>query len=561
MLKELQVENLALIQQAIIPWQEGFNALTGETGAGKSMVIRALGLLLGGRAQQEYIRTGCESCLVQGVFLPPWPEKVAQDLAAAGFEKTDELICTREIQRPTKSVCRINLRSVPLAFYKSIVSQLVNIHGQMEHMNILEPWYQLELLDKFGGSALTEAAAAAASAYQAWSKAKNAMAAFEAAQAETAAKSEFLAWQLAELEKAALSPGEDEALRQEQYRLENAVALAKSANTAQSALSDSGRDGSALERVWEAKEQLEKLAAADDELQPLLQQINDAYYTLEDAAQQIRSYAQAIVANPGRLEEVNQRLAVIKEACRKYGGSVEAALAQAEEYRLQLDQVENKDYYGRELAKELATTEKEFSIKSTALHQLRQQAAATLGEAITQQLQQLCMPQAVFHIALLPAPPSESGEDEAVFMICPNPGEGDKPVAKIASGGEMSRIMLAVKVILAQMDQVPTLIFDEIDSGLGGIALSSVAEKLAFVSQYTQTICVTHAPVMAAYAKHHLLVAKKEEKGRTYTTLQPLTPSGRIAELCRMLAGDKVTEATRKQAVELLALHQKTNIK
>ena len=231
---------------------------------------------------------------------------------------------------------------------------------------------------------------------------------------------------------------------------------------------------------------------------------------------------------------------------------MEQVLARAEQYRQELDQVENKDYYGKTLRETLVKTEQAYRSQAAVLTQLRQQAALRLGKAISKELQELCMPQAVFSVELNPVTPSASGMDEAIFMICPNPGEGNKPVAKIASGGEMSRIMLAVKVILAQMDQVPTLIFDEIDSGLGGIALTSVARKLAEVSRYTQTICVTHAPVMAAYGDCQLQVVKMEEGGRTNTLVYQLQPEERLEELCRMLAGDHITEATRQQAQELL---------
>jgi len=553
------VENLALIEQASIQWLPGFNVLTGETGAGKSMVIDAMGLLLGGRAQQEYIRAGSEHCLVEGVFTEPWPKQVLLDLAEAGIDPEEDIVFSREIQRSAKSTCRINLRSVPLAFYKKIISQLVNIHGQMEHMNILEPWCQLALLDSYGGEKLAAAAAVTSEAYEKWFAAKTALAAFEKSQEELAAKSDFLAWQLREIEAAALLPGEDILLKQEQYRLENAASITQSLHAAQSALLESGKEGSPLERIWEAKCQVEKLARGDDSLDPLLQQLNAVYYDLEDASQQIRSCGQGVVDDPARLDEINHRLALIRDVCRKYGGSIEAVLAQGEEFRQELDQVENKEYYGRELAKNLKDTAELYERSSEDLRQLRQAAAYKLGEAITEELRELCMPQAVFSIVVQEGTPSPAGSDEAIFMICPNPGEGSKPVAKIASGGEMARIMLAVKVILAQMDQVPTLIFDEIDSGLGGIALSSVARKLAQVSLYSQTICVTHAPVVAAHADSHLLVVKNEEKGRTMTTVRRLDQEERVEELSRMLAGENITAATKAQAAELLRLNPQNN--
>ncbi len=555
MLKELHVENLALIEQASIQWLPGMNVLTGETGAGKSMVIDAMGLLLGGRAQQEYIRAGSENCLVQGVFTEPWPKQVLADLAEAGIDPAEELLSSREIQRSSKSTCRINLRPVPLVFYKKIISQLVNIHGQMEHMNILLPWCQLALLDGYGGEELAAASAVTAQAYEKWSAAKAAMDTFEKAQEEMTAKSEFLAWQIREIESAALVLGEDVSLKQEQYRLENVASIAQSLHAAQSALLESGREGAPLERIWDAKCQIEKLAAAEESLNPLVQQLNSVYYDLEDAAQQIRDYGQEVTDDPARLEEVNHRLAVIREICRKYGGSIEAVLDRGEEFRRELDQVENKEYYGRELQKNLKETKAFYEENSRVLRRLRCEAAAALGKAITGELRELCMPQAVFSILLQEAPPGPAGSDEAVFMICPNPGEGNKPVAKIASGGEMARIMLAVKVILAQMDQVPTLIFDEIDSGLGGVALSSVARKLAQVSRDTQTVCVTHAPIVAAYADSHLLVLKNEENSRTVTTIRRLDQTERLEELCRMLAGENITAATKAQAAELLRLN------
>ncbi len=550
---ELYVENLALIETATINWSGGLNVLSGETGAGKSIVIDAVGLLLGGRSHQDYIRAGCEKCFVQGVFQGPFDAVTERLLAEAGLEPfADQLILARELQNAGRSICRVNMRMVPVTFLKELACRLINIHGQMEHMLLLEPSNQLAMVDSYGGSGLMAQGEKVAEAWDKWQQNKTEWEHFVANQAQLAQKADFLKYQIKEIEAANLTSGEEEELQTERNLLQNAAKLAEAGQGAFFALTV-GDKSAPLEAVGKAMQCLDKLAGMDPAMGDLAKQLQDTYYAMEDVATELRKYNENIVDDPSRLDDVEKRLETIKTLGRKYGGNIPEILAFAESIKKELDNWENYELYEKELANKLATTKAAYMQEADILTNLRRKAAKKLGENITQEIQELQMPAAHFEPRLTLAEPSRGGVDEITFFISPNPGEGFKPVAKIASAGEMSRIMLAVKVILAQTDKVPTLIFDEIDSGLGGRALASMADKLGEVAKNTQAICVTHSPLVAAYAEQHFLINKEEKEGRTVVVVKKLGQSQRETELCRMLAGDKASQTTLSQAREMLA--------
>ena len=554
MFVELYVENLALIEKAVLKWDSGLNVLSGETGAGKSMVIGAVSLLLGGRASKDYIRKDAESCFVQGTFTVPFEDSVLEALEENGLPLDDELIFSRELNVNGKSVCRINMRQVPLSVFKTLSRQLINIHGQMEHMSLLETENQRVLLDSFGDTEHKTALEIVAEKFEIWQQALKELKAAKRQMASSDERRDLLMFQLQEIEDAELKIGEDDELKAERSVLQSAEALMRHAKQAEQEMNDS--QFSALSAIDAGREEINALSNIDENMNPLAERLNNLYFELEDILYEISRYQDSVVDDPMRLEQIEERLHKIRGLCKKYGGDIESVLAVAVSHKNELEQWENRDEL---LVKcEKAETKANLEYKEAAQN-LRKKRIATgkrLASAITEELHYLRMQEAVFGVEIVDAEPQSTGIDEVIFMISPNPGEGMKPVAKIASGGEMSRIMLSIKVILAKLDSIPTLIFDEIDTGLGGKALMSVAEKLSQISHGTQAICVTHAPVIAAFANHNLLVSKGREGERTITKVTVLDKQEKLNEVCRMLAGENITNATVEQAEELIALGQ-----
>ena len=559
MFAELYIENLALIEKTALLWQPGLNVLSGETGAGKSMLLDAVSLLLGSRAGKEQVRRGAERCRVQGVFLPPFSATLRQKLTELGLdfdsEENEELILSREVLAVGRSTCRINLQPVPLAALKAVGRLLINIHGQSEHVSLLEPEKQLHLLDSFGGDLIAAHRQETEAAYQSWQQVANQLAQAKQETADDAERRRFLQFQIAELTEAKLHPGEVEELTKEASGLESVQQRSEHAGRAYAALY--AGNNAALTNLSTVVDELDELKRIDAEVEPLQTRLQNLYYELEDTALELRSYREAIVDDPERLEEINSRLFALKVLGKKYKADESGLLKILADNQQELERRENREEYLADLADKETKLAAFYQQAAQKLHQLRANAGQELAAKITAELKYLQMSKAVFAVDLAAKASSADGFDEVQFMISPNPGEEMKPVAKIASGGEMSRIMLAIKVILASLDEVPTLIFDEIDTGLGGRALGSVAEKLVEVAHSTQAICVTHAPVLAAYADNNLLVEKNEHDGRTITTVQELAGEAKVLEISRMLAGDKVTATTRRQADELIEAGRK----
>ncbi len=559
MFAELYIENLALIEKTALLWQPGLNVLSGETGAGKSMLLDAVSLLLGSRAGKEQVRRGAERCRVQGVFLPPFSATLRQKLTELGLdfdsEENEELILSREVLAVGRSTCRINLQPVPLAALKAVGRLLINIHGQSEHVSLLEPEKQLHLLDSFGGDLIAAQRQETAAAYQSWQQVAKQLAQAKQETADDAERRRFLQFQIAELTEAKLHPGEVEELTKEASGLESVQQRSEHAGRAYAALY--AGNNAALTNLSTVVDELDELKRIDAEVEPLQTRLQNLYYELEDTALELRSYREAIVDDPERLEEINSRLFALKVLGKKYKADESGLLKILADNQQELERRENREEYLADLADKETKLAAFYQQAAQKLHQLRANAGQELAAKITAELKYLQMSKAVFAVDLAAKASSADGFDEVQFMISPNPGEEMKPVAKIASGGEMSRFMLAIKSVLASLDEVPTLIFDEIDTGLGGRALGSVAEKLVEVARSTQAICVTHAPVLAAYADNNLLVEKNEHDGRTITTVQELAGEAKVLEISRMLAGDKVTATTRRQADELIEAGRK----
>ena len=447
------------------------------------------------------------------------------------------------------------MQPVPLAALKAVGRLLINIHGQSEHVSLLEPEKQLHLLDSFGGEAVAEQRRQVAAAYQAWQQTARELAQARQEKADDAERRRFLQFQIEELTAAKLRPGEVEELAKEAAGLESVQRRSEHANRAYSALY--AGNNAVLAALDCVVHELEELQRFDEAVAPLQARMQSLYYELEDAALELRDYRENIVDDPARLEEINARQFALKALCKKYNADEARLLQILADNQLELERRENREGYLADLASREAKLAAAYQQAAGLLHSLREAAGQDLAARITAELKYLQMTKAHFAVALPAKAPAADGCDEVQFMISPNPGEELKPVARIASGGEMSRIMLAIKVILASLDEVPTLIFDEIDTGLGGRALGSVAEKLVQVAQNTQAICVTHAPVLAAYADNNLLVEKREQDGRTVTGVQELAGEAKVQEISRMLAGDKVTATTKRQAEELIEAGRK----
>ncbi len=557
MLREFYVENFGLIENIQVDLSQGLNVLTGETGAGKSLIIDAVGLLIGGRGSQDFIRTGAEKLFVQGVFSGELSQELILLLSEAGMDLEDDtLILNRELFRTGKNVCRINYRTVPLSLFKEVGKRLINIHGQHEHINLLEESHQLSLLDNYGGQALFLLKEKVKESFLNIKNLKNQLTYLEENTRDAVKKQDFLTFQIKEIEEANLKVHEDEALEKQRKFLQNAEKLALDSRTAYEKLYGS-RQAGACDLIGDTLRCLKEIANFDEKIEQIYQNLNELNYTLEDIVRALGNYCENITNNPEELDEIEHRLILLNKLKKKYGPTIEEILKYYREAKEELAVMDVQEEKHRKLTDLLKKEEQKYHLISAELSKLRQQAAERLSDEVTGELKQLHMPSAKFHVQIEEILPGLTGKDGVKFLISPNPGEELKPVVRIASGGELSRIMLGLKVVLSQTDEIPTLIFDEIDSGLGGKAVSDVAQKMKIISQYCQIICVTHSPIIAGFANQHLKISKDMLEKRTVTKIETLHDQNILIELSRMLAGDNVSEITIPQARELLKIGRK----
>ena len=548
MMYELYVENIALLRSVTLRLAPGMPALTGETGAGKSLVVDAVSLLIGGRGSDSFIRSGADRAVVEGVFLPPFPAAFCQALDDQA-DPQDNIVLSRELIRGGRSLARLNGRTIPLSRLRELGRLLVNIHGQHEHTLLLEEERQLALVDGFGGSGAEAAADATARAYRALRQAEAAWREFDGQRAARQQRMDDLQALIDEISLVDPQPGEDEELKEESRLLAHGERLYAQSDNVYEILA---RGGGAVEALNEAAAVLRQTAAVDNKLDALAERLNSLFYEVEDAANEVAAYRDQVNTDAWRLDEIESRIAALGKLSKKYGGNTDAVLDTLAQAKAELERLEEEDISGERLEKERGLRRREYAKAASDLRQIRQRSAAELGRAVTEELHMLSMPGAIFSVELTPHEAQSSGTESAVFMIRPNVGEPAQPVARIASGGELSRIVLGLKVILSQLDFVPTLVFDEIDTGLGGRALTSVAERLRLVSRYAQTVVVSHNPIMAAAAQSHIVIEKHEEDGRTVAGCHELQAEDRPLELARMLAGDLAGESAVAQARDLL---------
>ncbi len=553
MLSLLHIENIAVIESADIQFDQGFNTLTGETGAGKSIVVDAIGAVIGGRTSRDLIRTGAKSALVNALFtaLPELPWFTENGLTP---DEDGNLMIQREIQPDGRNVCRLNGRPITVAQLRALGRQLLNIHGQHDGQQLLDESCHLDYLDSFGGTApqLEEYR----NAFHAFNAIRREMSALEMDEAEKARRIDSLTFQIGELERAELRPGEDEELTQRRELLRNAGKLIDAVERAHFALSGDESQEGAASLIEEAEDAMVTAGDMSPQAAALAAQLSELRANADDLAEQVRDLRGEFDFEPGELDEIESRLDVIYRLKKKYGSTVEEMLDYLERSRRELDDIQYSTDTLARLEKRRDKALKEAQKKAQLLSQARVQAGEALQNRIQTELAQLDMPKVRFQAEFQPKGGEfgldETGMDEVQFLMSANVGEDLKPIQKIASGGELARIMLALKNVLAENDQVGTLVFDEVDTGVSGRAAQKVAEKLADVARSKQVLCVTHLPQLAAMADTHFSVEKGERKGRTFTQVETLDRQRRKEELARLTSGEHVTGASLESAGELL---------
>jgi DNA repair protein RecN (Recombination protein N) len=554
MLKLLRINNIALIPTLELELGPGLTLLTGETGAGKSILIDALGLLLGRRASADLIRTGEDRAVVEAVVEL---EDAEARLAAHGLPLDGrDVVLRRELSASGKGRATINGALVPLSLLRELASGVAVVHGQHEPQGLLDPARHLDVLDHFAG---LEGAGGLRQAYGELRKVETALDRLRSDRREAGRHKEMLEFQAGEIEGAALAPDEEDHLRLEKARLANAGRLAELSGEAYALLYDD--EAAALGRLGQVFRRVEDLAAIDPEFRPHAESRPALVAQLEELALLLRGYEERLDVSPGRLDEVESRLALIERLKRKYGESVEEILGFGERCRRELDDLGSPEEQEKALGERREALAADYLERARSLSRRRRKAAGELEKTIQVELGQLAMEKTRFRIAFDPEKDTdgadreswtERGLERVEFLLSPNQGEELRPLARVASGGELSRIMLALKSVARGDTPGVTLVFDEVDAGIGGRVAEVVGRKLKTVAAEQQVLCVTHLPQIAAFADRHLSVRKRVEAGRTLTAVEELSFSGRVEEVARMLAGEVVTETARSHAREML---------
>lgn len=554
MLEQLRIENFVLVEKAFVDFHPGLNIMTGETGAGKSLIVDALGLLLGERASGQYIRTGAERALVEGYFTYEH-EEVAQALRELGLETSSDngLLLSREITKTGKNYCRINGKIVPLNMFQVVGNLLVDIHGQNEQLSLLLPEKQLTLLDLRGGEQLLTALERVKTLFKELQRVQAELDALQGDPAEREKMVDFYRFQLAEIEQAQLRDGEEEELLQRKRILQNAERLVSGTSEAYELIFRGMAQVSAYDQLSQSIAILEQLVGIDESLKDVVSLGSSCLYQLEEAARQLQDYLSKADFDGGELEAVVERLELLGKLKRKYGATIKDILDYQTQLQKKLAVLEEQEGKTALLLQEKEQLEQEYLAAARELSTLRSQVATILEREMQETLRQLEMPAVQFECRLTETSTITSlGLDELEFYISPNLGEPPKPLAKIASGGEMSRIMLALKSILAQVESVETMVFDEADSGIGGLTALKVGQKLMQIARSRQVICITHSPQIASFSDSHFLLYKENKSGRTITNIKIIEGQEKVEEIARMLGGRAEDTTALKHAERLI---------
>ena len=549
MLSLLHIENIAVIECADISFNRGFNVLTGETGAGKSIVIDGICAVLGERAYRDMIRTGTDKASVRAVFTDV-PELLWFE--ENGVEYDQETVIHREIYLDGKNVCRVNGTLVSVSILRKLGIQLINIHGQHDSAALFDEAKHLEYLDDFADN--EHLRCNYAEAYESVMQLRQEIHRMSMDESEKLRRMETLRYQIEEISKANLEAGEDDVLEERRKVLQNAEKLSDSMNAAVDCLYGGDETDGAASLLAQAERELARMSRFTDAFAGLQEKVVDLMYQVQDVAEELRDERDNMAYSADELERIEERLDVIHKLRRKYGVTCEDILEYLDNAKRELDEIEFADDHVERLKGKLKKAEQTAWDAALQLRNNRVENAKRLSERILSELAQLDMPRVQFNCNFTETELTQNGADAVAFYMSANAGEALKPMSKVASGGELARIMLAMKNVLAEQDQVNTLIFDEVDTGVSGRAAQKVAEKLRSVAASKQVLCVTHLPQLAALASTHFLIAKEERQGRTYTTVTPLDIEGRKRELARIIGGANITETTLKSAEEMMEM-------
>ncbi len=550
MLQFLNISNIALIDDMQVEFESGLNLLTGETGSGKSIIVDALGVLIGGRFTNELLKSGAERGSIEGLFSVTSNAELEGLLENAGLATTSELIIRREISSTGRNKIFINNQLATHALLRDLRPFLVDIHGQGDQQTLFNPETHLELLDAFAGHGSLRDEVA--EAYQRWTSLRRELDSLRHDEAEKFQLVDTLKFQIAELERAQLSIGEDDRLDEERRRLANVEKLTALCQSSYSRIYED--DDAALTRVRQSLKEVEELAEYESSFKDYIEGLESARALLEDLSFSLRDFADRLEFSPARLAEIEDRLAELSRLKRKYGGSIEAALDHLARAEDRLRQIETSDEREQELNTRIAAAREQYLDRAGKLHKERVRAAKQFEKAVEKGIAEVALDRARFQVQVSDEVESagQKGIDHAEFYFSANVGEEVKPLARVASGGEASRLMLVLKTV-ANGSQFPrTIVFDEIDTGIGGRVSEAVGLKLKKLSQTNQVLCVTHQPQIARFADSHLVVQKEALKGRTQVSIGKLDKAGRVEELARMLTGAEITDSARRHAKELL---------
>ncbi|MDK2823238.1 MAG: repair protein RecN [Clostridia bacterium] len=549
MLIQLSIKDFALIDNLNMEFDGKFNVLTGETGAGKSIIIDAVSLLLGARGQSDFIRVTKEKAIVEGTFLIPKKHPLEKKLKEYGFDlEIDDhlLILTREISLTGKNICRVNNRIVTLSVFKEIGSQLIDIYGQHDFQSLSQSENHIFLLDSMGNESFQNLLNTVKENYNLWQYNKKQLDKLLKQVEDKSQRLDLLKFQVAEINNLNLKENEYEDIQSELTILNNWEKIYSIVNEGYELLYG---NNSAYDKISQVIDKLKEISLLDNLFAEMADNLQTAVYHIEDSARALKDYGENFSFDNERKEYLQERKFAIDKLKRKYGGTIKEILDFKNKTKKEIQELENCEFIIEKLENTVKESENNYLKSARELSNLRKKLAAELEEKIIKQLNELAMPHTKFHVQIEPVVNSLRGIDKVEFLISPNPGEPLKPLAKIASGGEMSRIMLAFKVILANSDQLTTLIFDEIDSGIGGHVVNKVAEKLFYVSNFNQVLCVTHSPNIASFAHQHYKISKIVKENKTTTQVAKLNEQERIYELARMLGGNE--EITYNHALEM----------
>lgn len=549
MLSCLQIENVAVIQKAEVHFQPGLNVLTGETGAGKSILIDSINAILGNRTSKDLVRTGASKAVIRASFAQI-PDAVLDKLEVAGYERSAELLLSREITAEGKSSCRINGMPTTAAVLRELCGGLININGQHDSVGLLNPAHHLRILDDYAQNAKLYQEYYVL--YRSLVKVKKELDAMITDEAEKQRRIDLLSYQVQEIEEAGLTAGEEQTLESRRKVLANASTIRDRVAKAHALLSGDDDTPGAVDLLGEASNAMDTAAQLDESLSGVSGTLMDLYYSAKDAAAELIDRLDAYDTNDAELDEIEQRLDLLYRLKRKYGDTVEDIIAFGQKAREELEQIQFSEQRHDQLQAEKLRLYGLAREKAEALTQTRLKAFDELNARITDTLQFLNMPGVRMTLHHARGPLASHGQDSVEFYISTNAGEAPKPLARIASGGELSRITLAIKNALADRDAVPTVIYDEIDSGVSGKAAGRIGEVLRQSAQGHQILCITHTAQIAALADCHLLIQKNVTNDRTYTEIHPLDTEGRVEALARLISGDHVTELSRANAREML---------